>query len=78
MAYKTVSVDVDVDIDLEDFDDDDIIDIIESRGYTVIDANLHSDTVLETIQEMYQRRRTGQDYQDLLNELFYKVLGKIV
>jgi len=39
--YRTITVDttVDVDVDLDDFDDDDLIEEIESRGYTVKDED---------------------------------------
>lgn len=36
MGYKTVTVDVDVDIDLEEFDDEELIDEMNQRGYAVI------------------------------------------
>ena len=37
MGRRTVTVDVDVDVeDLEDIDDENLIDEIESRGYTVV------------------------------------------
>ena len=36
MAYKTVTVDVDVEVDIDDFDDDELIDELESRGYKCI------------------------------------------
>ncbi len=39
MGYKTVTVDVDLDdldVDLNDFDDSDLIEEINNRGYTII------------------------------------------
>lgn len=36
MGYKTVTVDVDVDIDLDEFDDSELIDEMNQRGYTCI------------------------------------------
>ena len=37
MAYsKTVTVDVDVDVDIDDFEDQELIDELESRGYKCI------------------------------------------
>lgn len=35
MGYKTITVDVDVDVDLDEFDDSELIDELEGRGYTV-------------------------------------------
>ena len=36
MTYKTVTVDVDVDIDLDEFDDSELIDEMNQRGYACI------------------------------------------
>lgn len=36
MTNKTVTVDVDVDIDLDDFDDSELIDEMNQRGYACI------------------------------------------
>ena len=33
--YKTVTIDVDVDVTLNDFDDDDLVEELKSRGYKV-------------------------------------------
>jgi len=35
MGYKTVQAYVDVDVDISEWDDEDIIDELSSRGYTV-------------------------------------------
>lgn len=35
MSYRTVYKEVEVDIDMEDFEDDDLIDEMNSRGYSV-------------------------------------------
>ena len=37
MGYKTVTVDVDVDIDLDEFDDSELIDEMNHRGFTVLE-----------------------------------------
>ena len=36
MGYKTITVDVDVDIDLDEFNDSELIDEMNQRGYTCI------------------------------------------
>lgn len=36
MSYRTVTVDVDVDVDLSDFDNDDLIEELRDRGYSVV------------------------------------------
>lgn len=78
MPYITRSIDV----DLNEFDTDDLIDELESRGYrTLRDERLtepHGNMTLELIEQIYQLRRTGRDYQQELDKLFYLVLEKIV
>jgi len=81
MAYKTISTYVDVEIDPGDFDDDELIDILEDRGYTVnqvseIESPVSS--VLDDIKELYQLHRNGKDCERVLNQLFYNALGKII
>jgi len=39
MPTVTVSTDVDVDVDLNDFDDNELIDELEHRGYKCIDVD---------------------------------------
>jgi len=36
MTSRTVTVDVDVDVDVEDFDDEDLVDELRHRGYSVV------------------------------------------
>lgn len=79
MVYKTISTHVEVDVDLDDFDDDDLIDTLENRGYIIGDAVSSPDfDVLEFIALLHQQRRTGQDYQKTLDDLIYHSIGKIV
>jgi hypothetical protein len=68
MAY----VSVDVDVDLTDFDTDDLIEELESRG-----SLLGSDTK-KLLEDLYLKRRLGQDYQTELDQLIYAGLGKIL
>ena len=73
MAYRTVyrTVEVEVDIDLGDFDTDDLIEELENRGH-------FSDTDIESLVEIiYQKRRTGVDYQSELDVLIYNVIGRM-
>ena len=39
---KTACVEVDVDFDLEDFDEQDLIDYIEEKGYTVVEGKVNT------------------------------------
>jgi hypothetical protein len=72
--YKTIYTEVEVDVDLTDFDTDDLIEELESRGSGVMDYG-DGKEVLRTI---YGKRRLGQDYQTELEALIYLGLGKII
>jgi hypothetical protein len=77
MTYKSVSID----IDLDDFDDDELIEEIECRGYTVDSTavdQLSGYNISEMIEQLHQLRRTGQDYQQVLDRLIYNSIGKII
>ena len=71
----TVETYVEVDVDLDDFADEDLIDELERRG---LGAGVPASTATELIESIYQKRRMGQDYQSLLDELIYMVVGKVV
>ena len=73
--YRTVEKWVDVDVDLEDFDDEDLLDEIEARG---LQSFSKPEYMIALFKQLYQLRRTGQDYQGVLDELIYEILGKIV
>jgi hypothetical protein len=66
---------VSVDVDLDEFNDDDIINYLENRGYMVIN---NQDERVELIESIYLKRRLGQDYQTDLDTLIYNNIGRIV
>jgi hypothetical protein len=72
--YKTICTEVEVDVDLSDFDTDDLIEELESRGAGVGEFGDGKDIL--TI--IYEKRRLGQDYQAELEQLIWLGLGKIV
>ena len=71
IMYKTVYTEVDV--DLSDFNTEDLIEELESRGG---DWPEHGDTS-DLIQTIHQLRRTGQDYQRELDDLIWAMIGKV-
>ena len=71
---KTIYTEVEVDVDLSDFDTDDLIEELESRGLGVLDYGDGK----EVLESIYQKRRLGQDYQLELEALIYLGLGKII
>lgn len=72
--YKTVYTEVEVEIDMSDFDTDDLIEELESRGAGTPDYGDGADV----LRVIYQKRRLGQDYQVELDQLIWLGLGKII
>jgi hypothetical protein len=73
--YKTVYTEVEVDVELADFDTDDLIEELESRGKGL---EIASQSGTELLTAIYEKRRLGRDYQRELDELIYVGIGKIV
>jgi len=71
----TVYTEVEVDVDLTDFDTDDLIEELESRGRGF---EIDSITPTELVTKIWEKRRLGKDYQQELDELIYVAIGKIV
>lgn len=71
----TVYTEVEVDVDLEDFDTDDLIDELERRGRT-LEVNDTSGT--ELVEQIFQKRRLGKDFNQELDELIYVVTGRVI
>jgi len=72
--YKTIYTEVEVDVELSEFDTDDLIEELESRGSAVMDYGDGKDVLLS----IYEKRRIGQDYQTELDQLIWLGLGRIV
>ena len=72
--YKTIYTEVEVDVDLSDFETDDLIEELESRGAGATDYGDGKDVLLS----IYEKRRIGQDYQEELDQLIWLGLGRIV
>jgi len=72
--YTTVYKEVEIDVDLDDFDDEDILEEMETRGLSVGASGDGKDL----LYSIWLKRRSGQDYQTELDQLIYNGLGKIV
>jgi hypothetical protein len=72
--YKTMYKEVEVDVDLSDFETDDLIEELESRGHG---THQYGDGK-EILQAIYEKRRLGMDYQTELEQLIYLGLGRII
>jgi hypothetical protein len=71
----TVYTEVEIDVDLTDFDTEDLVEELESRGALPVEG---SDNAKEIVEQMYQLRRLGRPYDHLVDNLFYSVLGRVV
>ncbi len=65
---------VEVDVDLSDFETDDLIEELESRGAGTGEFGDGKDILMV----IYEKRRLGQDYQTELEQLIWLGLGKFV
>ena len=72
--YKTIYTEVEVDVDLGDFDTEDLVEELESRGAGGGEFGDGKDI----LTRIYEKRRLGHDYQDELDQLIYIGLGKII
>jgi hypothetical protein len=74
--YKTMYKEVEVDVDLTDFETEDLLDELESRGAMPVDSQYDAKDLLQAI---WLKRRMGRtDYQTELDQLIYASLGKII
>jgi hypothetical protein len=73
--YKTIYTSVEVDVDLGEFDTEDLVEELESRGAGIEPEFGNGKEILQTI---YEKRRLGQDYQTELDQLIWMGLGKVV
>jgi len=72
--YKTIYTEVEVDVELSEFDTDDLIEELESRGAGTGEFGDGK----EILEAIYEKRRLGKDYQIELDQLIWLGLGKIV
>ena len=71
----TVYTEVEVDVDLDDFDDDDLIDELERRGKTL---EVDGSNGTEIVEKIFELRRLGKNFDRELDELIYKVTGRVI
>ena len=64
-----------VEIDLSDVDDDELIEELVSRGYTVGESSEPSD---EALTKIYNLKRLGKPYEQELDAYIYDTLGKVI
>ena len=76
--YKCINVDVDV--DLGDFDTEDLIEELQSRGkYQETESETGYGYIEGTlIDKIFQLRRQGKDYEKELDLYLYQVTGRAI
>jgi hypothetical protein len=78
MVTRSVYTEVEVDVDLSDFDTEDLVDELKSRGYDYNTEGVDGDDMRELLEAIWYKRRLNKDYQPELEKLIWEVLGKIV
>jgi hypothetical protein len=73
--YKTIYTEVEVDVDISEFETEDLLDELESRGSLPADVPGDSRDLVEAI---WLRRRNGKNYDDLVDKLIYNVTGHVI
>ena len=76
MPYRYVTAEVEV--NLSEFDTDDLIEELERRRLDYNTQGVDGDEMRSVLEQLWLRRRQGQDYQAQLDSLIYGVLGKLV
>lgn len=76
--YRNITTEVE--IDLSEFDTDDLVEELESRGWDFTENNIffgdgNGNSLLEKI---YQKRRTGSNFDAELDQFLQLSLGRIV
>ena len=75
--YRTVTAEVEV--ELSDFDTDDLIEELESRGRDYNTTGVDADEMRLLLESIWHKRRLGNnDYQTELDRLIYGVLGHVI
>ena len=74
--HKTVYTEVEVEVDLGDFETEDLIDELESRGELPTTSGIYDSK--ELLDQIWMLRRNGKDYQRQLDDLVYQGTGHII
>lgn len=69
-----------IQVDASDFDSEDLIDVLENRGYFVYaePQKQDGDFLYDSLSVIYEKMRNGQDYTAELKDLIYEKIGRIV
>lgn len=76
MTY--VSVNVDVDVDLYEIDTNDLVEELERRGCLPDGYDGDEDGNKNLLNSIYEAKRLGRPYEQELDLLIFRVLGRIL
>jgi len=76
--YKTIYTEVEVEVDLTDFETEDLLDELESRGAGTMGHGTGPYDSKELVEQIWMLRRNGKDYQRQLDNLVYNVTGHVI
>jgi hypothetical protein len=75
----TVYVETEVDVSLSDFDTEDLIEELESRGLDYNTNGVDGDDMRALLEQIWVKRRNrNTDYQRELDALIWGVLGRVI
>jgi hypothetical protein len=69
----TIYKEVEIELELDDFSDEDI-----SREYNLRQTSQHTSYPTELINDIYNAKTLGKNYNALLDQLIYETIGRIV
>ena len=72
--YVSVEKYVDIEVDMDDFENSDILEEMERRGLGIVAS---PEDNVELLRLIFQKRRTGQNFDQELDQLIYNSLGRI-
>jgi hypothetical protein len=73
-----------IEVQPDEFEDADLIDELVYRGYVVFDkqqvpetASIEISGIVEALNDIYHAKREGKEYTEQLDDLIFKVLGRM-
>lgn len=65
-------VEVEMEVDLSEFEDAELVEELEERGI------LPTQQYKDQLKKIWELRRTGQPFDQVLDELIYDTIGKVI
>lgn len=75
---RYITVTAEAEVDLSDLDTDDLVEELESRGLDYNTQGVDADEMRLLLEQIWLKRRQGQEYQSDLDQLIWGILGKVV